>query len=214
MDKGLGLTLKLPERKKYFKIFNLKMRNKFISKNLQTFLKTLPILSAHVYSNSSVSLTVSEKRLLSSIFILKNHANFQFKILSCISGVDYPNKKRRFKIVYELLSVRYNTRLTLKVFSDEITPVSSLTSIFPAAGWYESEIWDMFGVFFINHSNLTRLLTDYGFEGYPLRKDFPLSGFTEVSYDFIKKQVLKNKIELSQELKTFKFSSPWEEIKL
>lgn len=189
------------------------MITNFTSKNLKTFFKLTPILNAHVYTKS-ISLTVSKDHLLNTLFLLKNHTNFQFKMLSCIAGVDYPNKKRRFKIVYDLLSVRYNVRIRLKVFSDEITPIDSATKIFSAAGWYESEIWDMFGVFFRDHPNLTRLLTDYGFEGYPLRKDFPLSGFTEVSYDFIKKQVLNNKIELSQEFKTFKFSSPWENISI
>ena len=184
-----------------------------ISNNLKTFFKLAPILNAHVY-NKCISITVAKSQLLNTIFLFKNHTNFQFKMLSCISGVDYPNKKRRFKVVYDLLSVKYNIRIRVKVFSDEITPIDSLTKIFPAAGWYESEIWDMFGVFFKDHPNLTRLLTDYGFEGYPLRKDFPLSGFTEVSYDFTKKQVLNSKIELSQEFKTFKFSSPWETISI
>ena len=186
------------------------MKNKLIVKNFRTFTNIIPLINAHIYNNNHISLTIKKKNILNTIKILKNHSNFQFKILSCVSGVDYPNYKRRFKIVYELLSVRYNTRLKIKVFSDELSPIESISSIFPASCWYESEIWDMFGVFFQNHTNLTRLLTDYGFEGYPLRKDFPLSGFTEVSYDYTKKQVLNNKIELSQEFKTFKFQSPWE----
>lgn len=189
------------------------MTIKLIKKNFKTFINILPVLNAHLYNNC-ISFTISKNQLLKTLFLLKNHTNFQFKMLSCISCVDYVNKKRRFKIVYELLSVRYNTRIKIKIFSDEIDPIESTTNIFSAASWYESEIWDMFGVFFQNHNNLTRLLTDYGFEGYPLRKDFPLSGFTEVSYDFTKKQVLNNKIELSQELKTFKFTSPWEDIKI
>ena len=113
-----------------------------------------------------------------------------------------------------MLSVRYNTRLRVKIFVNELTPIKSIHLVYPASGWYESEIWDMFGVFFTNHTNLTRLLTDYGFEGYPLRKDFPLSGFIETSYDYAKKQVLNSKIELSQEYKTFNFKSPWEELKI
>ena len=189
------------------------MLNKLIPTNTKTFFKILPILNIHLYNND-ISLTVQKKHLLNVVRVLKNHNNFQFKILSCISGIDYPGSKRRFKLVYEMLSLRYNIRLRLKTLSDEISPVDSISTVFPAAGWYESEIWDMFGVFFQNHSNLTRLLTDYGFEGYPLRKDFPLSGFTEVSYDYVKKQVLNNKIELSQELKTFKFQSPWEGLKV
>ena len=189
------------------------MTNKLIKENLKTIIKKLPVVNIHFYQGI-ISITVPMKRLVSTLSILKNHINFQFKVLSCISGVDYPNKKKRFKIVYELLSLKYNTRLRVKVFVDELTPVESSVGIYPAAGWYESEIWDMFGVFFVNHSNLTRLLTDYGFEGYPLRKDFPLSGFIETSYDYTKKQVLNSKIELSQEYKSFNFKSSWEDLKL
>ena len=101
---------------------------------------------------------------------------FQFKVLTCISGVDYPMNKYRFQIVYELLSVRYNFRIRVKTFTHELLSIKSCEKVFSAANWYECEIWDLFGVFFKNHSNLKRILTDYGFEGYPLRKDFPLSG--------------------------------------
>ena len=189
------------------------MTNKLIKENLKTIIKKLPVVNIHFYQGI-ISITVPMKRLVSTLSILKNHINFQFKVLSCISGVDYPNKKKRFKVVYELLSLKYNTRIRVKVFVDELSPIESSVGIYPAAGWYESEIWDMFGVFFVNHSNLTRLLTDYGFEGYPLRKDFPLSGFIETSYDYTKKQVLNSKIELSQEYKAFNFKSSWEDLKL
>jgi NADH:ubiquinone oxidoreductase subunit C len=113
-----------------------------------------------------------------------------------------------------LLSVKYNVRIRVKILTHELSPVKSIEKLFSAANWYESEIWDMFGVFFSNHTHLTRLLTDYGFEGYPLRKDFPLSGFVETSYDYSKKRVLNEKIELCQEYRTFKFSSPWEILEL
>ena len=198
----------LPKKKDIFS-----MTNKLIKENLKIIVKKLPVVNIHFYQGI-LSITVPMNRLVSTLSILKNHINFQFKVLSCISGVDYPNKKRRFKIVYELLSLKYNTRLRVKVFVDELTPIKSSISVYPAAGWYESEIWDMFGVFFVDHSNLTRLLTDYGFEGYPLRKDFPLSGFIETSYDYNKKQVLNSKIELSQEYKSFNFKSSWEDLKL
>ena len=102
----------------------------------------------------------------------------------------------------------------MKVLTDELTPVESCCKIFPAAGWYESETWDMYGIFFANHGNLTRLLTDYGFEGYPLRKDFPLSGFVESSYDYTRKRVTNERVELSQEYRAFKFTSPWETLEL
>ena len=124
-------------------------------------------------------------------------------------AVDFHNKYR-FKLVYELLSVRYNSRIRIKIFSHELLTVESCDTLFSAASWYECEIWDLFGVFFKNHSNLKRILTDYGFEGYPLRKDFPLSGFIEVRYNETKKRIVSESIELSQEYRTFRFLSPWE----
>jgi NADH dehydrogenase (ubiquinone) Fe-S protein 3 len=139
----------------------------------------------------------------------KNHINNQYKILTVISGVDYPTNKYRFKIVYELLSVRFNNRIKIKIFTHELLPLDSSTKIFSASSWYESEIWDMFGVFFTNHPNLVRLLTDYGFNGYPLRKDFPLSGFSESKYNESKKRVVNRNLELSQDYRVFNYSSPW-----
>ena len=150
------------------------MNNLFIAENLKTLTKTLPILKVQIYRDE-ISLIVKREHLIPTLFFLKKHINYQFKTLSCISGVDYPSTKYRFKVVYDLLSVRFNTRIRIKVLTDELMPIESCGNIFPAASWYESETWDMFGIFFSNHTNLTRLLTDYGFEGYPLRKDFPLS---------------------------------------
>ena len=139
--------------------------NKFILQKLKLLLKTIPaVKKVHVY-NKMISLTISDDQLKNTFLILKNHSHFQFKMLSCISGLDFPNDKYRFKIVYDLLSIRYNSRLRIKTFTIETLPLPSIDFIYPAASWYESEIWDMFGVFFQNHSNLTRLLTDYGFEG-------------------------------------------------
>lgn len=190
------------------------MNNLFITENLKKLTKTIPLLKIQVYNNSEISLIVKNNNLIPILFFLKNHVNYQFKILTCISGVDYPSNKYRFKIVYELLSVRFNQRIRIKVFTHELMPVESAGKIFPAAFWYENEIWDMFGVFFRNHENLIRLLTDYGFEGYPLRKDFPLSGYVEVSYDYTRKRVSNERLELSQEFRSFKFSSPWETLKI
>ena len=189
------------------------MNNLFIAENLKTITKVLPILKVQIHQKE-VSLIVKNAHLISVLTFLKNHIKYQFKILTCISGVDYPSNKYRFKVVYDLLSVRYNVRVRVKVLTDELTPVESSCNIFAAAGWYESEIWDMFGIFFSNHSNLTRLLTDYGFEGYPLRKDFPLSGFVEASYDYTRKRVVHERVELSQEYRAFKFTSPWETLEL
>jgi NADH/F420H2 dehydrogenase subunit C len=189
------------------------MNNLFIAENLKIITKVLPILKIQIHQEE-VSLIVKREHLLSILIFLKNHIKYQFKVLTCISGVDYPSNRYRFKVVYELLSVRYSIRLRVKVLTDELTPVESCEQIFAAAGWYESETWDMYGIFFNNHSNLTRLLTDYGFEGYPLRKDFPLSGFVEASYDYTRKRVVNDRVELSQEYRVFKFTSPWETLEL
>lgn len=194
-------------------INNKNMSNLFIVENLKKLTKLLPILKIQIYQKE-ISLIIDKNYLLTVLFFLKTHINYQFKILSCISGVDYPSNKHRFKIVYDLLSVKYNSRIRVKILTDELTPIESCGNIFAAAQWYESEIWDMFGVFFSNHSNLTRLLTDYGFEGYPLRKDFPLSGFIETSYDYTRKRVANERVELSQEYRVFKFTSPWETLEL
>ena len=189
------------------------MNNLFIVENLKHITKILPVLKIQIYQKE-ICIIVDKNYLLIVLFFLKNHTNYQFKLLSCISGIDYPSNRHRFKVVYDLLSVRYNSRMRLKILTDELIPVKSCGSIFPAADWYESEMWDMFGIFFSNHSNLTRLLTDYGFEGYPLRKDFPLSGFIETSYDFTRKRVANERVELSQEYRAFKFTSPWETLEL
>lgn len=189
------------------------MNNLFIAENLKVITKVLPILKIQIHQNE-VSLIVRRNHLIPVLTFLKNHIKYQFKILTCISGVDYPSNKYRFKVVYDLLSVRYNIRLRVKVLVDELMPVESCGEVYPAASWYESETWDMYGIFFNNHVNLTRLLTDYGFEGYPLRKDFPLSGFVEASYDYTRKRVIYERVELAQEYRAFKFTSPWETLEL
>lgn len=189
------------------------MNNLFISENLITITKVLPILKIQMHQKE-VSLIIHKNHLIPVLLFLKNHIKYQFKVLTCISGVDYPYNKYRFKVIYELLSIRYNIRLRVKVLTNELTPIESCGCIFAAASWYESETWDMYGIFFSNHANLTRLLTDYGFEGYPLRKDFPLSGFVEASYDYTRKRVIYERVELSQEYRAFKFTSPWETLEL
>lgn len=175
----------------------------------ENIIKVLPILRFELYNKES-SLLIQTNLLNDVILILKNHFKYQFKVLTCISGVDYPENLYRFQVVYELLSIKYNSRLRIKILVDELTPVNSIEKIFPAATWWECEVWDMFGVFFSNQDNLTRLLTDYGFQGYPLRKDFPLSGFIEARYNVTKGRVVYENLELAQEYRTFEFISPWE----
>jgi len=175
----------------------------------ENIIKILPIIRFELYNKES-SFLIQTNLLNEILTIIKNHFKYQFKVLTCISCIDYPENLYRFQVVYELLSIKYNYRLRLKVLVDELTPVNSIEKIFPAATWWECEVWDMFGVFFLNQHNLTRLLTDYGFQGYPLRKDFPLTGFTESRYNSAKNRVVYEKLELAQEYRTFEFLSPWE----
>jgi len=182
--------------------------NLIIIDNLKSILKTCPIKKIQL-SNSEIILTVQTKDIRQILFFLKNHIQCQFKILTCISGIDFPDSRYRFSIVYEILSVRFNTRIRIKIFTYELGEVASVISIFSAAGWFESEIWDMFGVFFKNHPNLKRILTDYGFQGFPLRKDFPLSGYIEMRYNETQKRVINESVELSQEYRTYYYNSPW-----
>jgi len=175
----------------------------------ENIIKILPIVRFELYNKESCFL-IQTNQLLEVINVLKNHFKYQFKVLTCISGVDYPENLYRFQVVYELLSIKYNTRIRIKVLSNELVPVNSLEKIFSGASWWECEIWDMFGIFFQNKTNLTRLLTDYGFHGYPLRKDFPLSGFTELRYNVTKNRVVYEPLELAQEYRTFEYISPWE----
>jgi NADH-quinone oxidoreductase subunit C len=127
-----------------------------------------------------------------------------------ICGVDYPGREKRFDVVYHLLSPRHNSRIRVKVETDEVTPVPSVIDVFPAANWFEREAYDLYGILFSGHPDLRRILTDYGFEGHPLRKDFPLTGFVEVRYDEEQKRVVYEPVKLQQEFRTFDFLSPWE----
>ena len=148
--------------------------------------------------------------LLTFLTFLKNHTNTQFKMLIDITAVDYPSRSSRFEVVYQLLSIHYNARIRVKTNVDELTPIESVSSLFPSANWFERETWDMFGICFLNHPDLRRILTDYGFEGHPLRKDFPGSGYVELRYDDSKKRVISEPVELAQEFRYFDFASPWE----
>ncbi|HTV68412.1 MAG TPA: NADH-quinone oxidoreductase subunit C [Rhizobiaceae bacterium] len=141
---------------------------------------------------------------------LRRDVQCQFINIVDICGVDYPYRAKRFDVVYHLLSPRQNQRIRLKVMTDEDTPVPSVCGVFPGADWFEREAYDLYGILFSGHPDLRRLLTDYGFEGYPLRKDFPLTGFVEVRYDDEAKRVVYEPVELKQEFRNFDFLSPWE----
>jgi NADH/F420H2 dehydrogenase subunit C len=171
-------------------------------------LRIFPFIKFEIF-NKDICFTVKTNMINKSLFFLKNHFKYQFKMLTCVSGVDCPNNLYRFQVVYELLSLRFNSRIRIKCLVNEVTPLNSVENCFLGASWWECEVWDMFGVFFSNHNNLVRILTDYGFEGYPLRKDFPLSGFYESRYHYTKHRVAYGALELSQEYRTFDFPSPW-----
>ena len=141
---------------------------------------------------------------------LRDDANCRFKLLVDVCGVDYPENDLRFEIVYNLLSLTHNTRVRVKIATNEDTPVPSVIGVFSSANWFEREIWDLLGVYFTDHPDLRRLLTDYGFEGHPLRKDFPLTGYVELRYDDEQKRVVYEPVKLTQDFRTFDFLSPWE----
>ena len=150
------------------------------------------------------------ENIISTILFLKTNEKCRFKQLIDITAVDYPEKEERFKIVYLLLSHEKNLRIVINTHINEKVVVPSITKIFPSANWMEREVFDMYGVSFKDHPDLRRILTDYGFEGYPLRKDFPLTGHTEVRYSEAKKKVISEKVKLDQEYRDFDFESPWE----
>ena len=153
---------------------------------------------------------VDIENLISVILFLKTNDKCRFKQLIDITAVDYPEKEKRFKMVYLLLSHENNFRIINNINIDEKTTVPSITKIFPSANWMEREVFDMYGISFKEHPDLRRILTDYGFEGYPLRKDFPLTGHTEVRYSEDKKKVIYEPVKLDQEYREFDFESPWE----
>jgi len=169
------------------------------------------IQKVQLTAGDELELLVSPEGILCVLDFLKGHHNAQFTSLVDIAGMDVPTRKYRFEIIYNLLSLRYNARCRVKTYTDELTPIDSCDGIFKAANWYEREIFDMFGVYFSGHPDLRRILTDYGFEGHPLRKDFPLSGYLEMRYDDELRRVVYEPVELSQEYRKFDLAAPWEQ---
>jgi NADH-quinone oxidoreductase subunit C len=155
-------------------------------------------------------ITVRREAIAGVLKTLRNDGNCLFHMLIDITAVDFPEREERFEVVYNLLSLKRNQRIRVKVTTDEEKPVPSVTEVFPAAGWYERECWDMYGVFFSGHPDLRRMLTDYGFDGHPLRKDFPLTGYVEVRYDDEQRRVVYEPVKLRQDFRSFDFLSPWE----
>jgi len=161
-------------------------------------------------SHNQIYLKIDHEDLLDVVTFLKTNNETKFRQLIDITAVDYPEKTQRFKMVYLFLSHKFNQRVILSFFLNENEPVSSLTKIFPAANWMEREVFDMYGIKFKNHPDLRRILTDYNFEGFPLRKDFPLTGHTEVRYSEDKKKVVYEPVKLEQNYRNFDYESPWE----
>jgi NADH-quinone oxidoreductase subunit C len=162
------------------------------------------------FAFGELTLTADAAHVLNVLKFLRDDPDCRFVCFTDITAADYPEREKRFEIVYQLLSPYKNSRVRLKVSTDEATPVASAIPVFPAADWFEREIYDMFGVLFDGHPDLRRILTDYGFEGHPLRKDFPMTGFVEVRYDEEEKRVRYEPVKLTQEFRRFDFLSPWE----
>ena len=177
---------------------------KKINSELTTKIKESKILHNQLY------LSINSEDLLDVILLLKTNKDTKFKQLIDITAVDYPENKKRFKIVYLLLSHEFNQRILVSYFINENEKISSLVNIFPSANWMEREIFDMYGIKFNDHPDLRRILTDYGFEGFPLRKDFPLTGHNEVRYSEEDKKVIYEPVKLEQNYRNFDYESPWE----
>jgi NADH-quinone oxidoreductase subunit C len=167
-------------------------------------------VTGRVVAYGELTLVVRGEDIVRTVAFLRDDPQCLFVSFVDICGADYPGREQRFDVVYHFLSPRHNRRIRLKVETDEVTPVPSIIELFPAANWYERETYDLYGVLFSGHPDLRRILTDYGFEGFPLRKDFPLTGFVEVRYDDAQGRVVYEPVKLPQELRNFDFLSPWE----
>lgn len=182
----------------------------------------LPALSDHIAASlgeavldrviayGELTILVRAEDVVPVIRFLRDDPGCRFISLMDLCGADYPGREKRFDVVYHLLSYRDNRRIRVKVQADEVTPVPSIIDVFPTANWFEREAYDLYGVLFSGHPDLRRILTDYGFEGHPLRKDFPLTGFVEVRYDEEQGRVINEPVKLQQEFRSFDFLSPWE----
>jgi NADH-quinone oxidoreductase subunit C len=167
-------------------------------------------VQGHDIHHGELSVRIARDAILDVLTHLRDDPKCRFTVLCDICGVDFPDRSERFEVVYNLLSMSQNLRIRLKVETDEETPVPSAVGVFSSAGWWERETWDLFGIYFSDHPDLRRLLTDYGFDGHPLRKDFPLTGYVELRYDEDQKRVVYEPVKLKQEFRSFDFLSPWE----
>ena len=159
---------------------------------------------------NQLQISISTNQILDVVDYIKNDEACEFRQITDIAGVDFPDRQKRFDVIYHFLSFKHNSRLRIKIIIGEDESIPSITSIFPAANWFEREVFDMYGIQFKDHPDLRRILTDYGFEGYPLRKDFPLSGNVEIRYDEIDKKIIHEPVNLQQDFRSFDIQSPWE----
>ncbi|MBI2235188.1 MAG: NADH-quinone oxidoreductase subunit C, partial [Micavibrio aeruginosavorus] len=162
------------------------------------------------FVNGELTFWAQRDKILKVLQFLRDDPECQFRMLVDVCGADYPDRAERFDVVYNLLSLVQNNRMRVKVTTTEDIPVPSATEVFSSANWFEREVWDMYGVYFSGHPDLRRILTDYGFDGHPQRKDFPLTGYVEVRYDEERKRVVYKPVQLSQDFRRFDFTSPWE----
>lgn len=182
----------------------------YLQKHLSKYIHYIELDSEGSKTDSTIKIFVLSKDIPFVSSFLKHHTNLDFKQLMDVTAVDYPNKKNRFELLYNFLSTTKNHRVILKSFVNNNRSVVSLSALYNSCIWLEREVWDLFGIFFNQHPDLRRILTDYGFDGFPLRKDFPLTGYVEIRYDDEKKRVLQEPLEVSQEFRVFDFLSPWE----
>ncbi|MBI1276115.1 NADH-quinone oxidoreductase subunit C [bacterium] len=186
------------------------MREDLISLAQYIEKKAGPLVAGGLFINGELVLEAEREHIIGLLKFLRDDPKCEFKMFTDISGVDYPQCEERFEIVYHLMSLTHNRRIRVKVWTDELTPVPSAVDVFAGANWYEREVYDLYGVFFSGHPDLRRILTDYGFDGHPLRKDFPLTGFVEVRYDPEQRRVAYEPVKLTQDFRNFDFLSPWE----
>ncbi|HIC42584.1 MAG TPA: NADH-quinone oxidoreductase subunit C [Pelagibacterales bacterium] len=179
--------------------------------NLATFILTsCKYVTNHEIINNELIICTKISNIYNLLDDLKKIDDLKFEMLLDITAVDYPQRSKRFELVYILLSLKNHLRIKVKIFLNDNEIVPSISNLYKSAGWYEREVWDMYGISFNGNNDLRRILTDYGFEGYPLRKDFPLTGFVELRYDEAKKKVEYSKVKLTQDYRNFDFLSPWE----
>lgn len=173
-------------------------------------LKLGEALDGYAVAYNELTLEARPDAVVNVMRMLRDDPRCQFTCIIDVCGVDYPERAQRFDVVYHLLSPQQNTRIRVRVVTDEATAVPSITGVFPGADWFEREAYDLYGILFSGHHDLRRILTDYGFDGHPLRKDFPLTGFVEVRYDEERKRVVYEPVKLAQEFRNFDYLSPWE----